>query len=561
MARKSRKASAAAPTAVSPAQNPIFRAVVYARLSSEDREALSLDNQILMVRNYIEATPDLALCGEFSDNGLTGTNFQRPGFESLMDEVRRGKINCIVVKDLSRFGRDYVEAGNFLEIIFPQLGVRFISIGDNYDSFDPRCKGKGMSVALKNMINSFYAKDISQKIRSAFAVKSANGEFAGKVAPFGYAKAAGNKNKLVVDEDAAEAVRMIFRWKLDGMGVHQITRRLTHEGIPNPGHYRYIKGIHKEKRYEQPQAWDVTVVKDILENIVYLGHLAMGKTRTVGGKQLPVPKEEWKITENTHPAIISQADFDAVEKQLRQARNKHDACNRHQREPLPEYILEGLAFCADCGRAYRRIPNTHRDKVTYRLTYICSHCNANSPKYTYQHFRQDELYSKLYAILRKEIELCSEARQRMAQIKASPITKRRENEQAAEIRRIQEQLDRIPVRKQNLYNDYCNGLLDKADYQQFNQRYDREKKALAAELSAVTAEAEKLGPAYIDNNPWVSVMERFMDEKELTREMLTAMVERIEVEANRNIHIKFRFSDEYKKPLLAFLEESEAVSA
>ncbi|MDR1704677.1 MAG: recombinase family protein [Clostridiales bacterium] len=560
MARKSRKTAAVEAITV-PQAKLLFRAAVYARLSSEDREALSLENQLLMVRNYIEDSPELALCGEYSDNGLTGTNFHRPGFENLMEEVRRGKINCIVVKDLSRFGRDYVEAGNFLEVIFPRLGVRFISIGDNYDSFDPRCKSEGMSIALKNMINAFYAKDISQKIRSAFAVKSANGEFVGKVAPYGYMKSPESKNRLVVDNDAAEVVRMIYRWKLDGMGVYQIARRLTREGIPNPGHYRYIKGIHKEKRYEKPQAWDTSVIKDILENVVYLGHIAMGKTRTVAGRQIDVPREEWKITENTHPPIVRRADFNAVSDMLREVREKQDALNRHAREELPEYLLDGLAFCADCGRAYRRIPNTHRDKVTYRLTYICSYCNANSPKYTYRHFPQDELYSALYTMLRNEIELCASIRERMAGIKASPVIKRHENERAAEIGRIQRRLDRIPVMKQKIYDDFCDGVIEETEYRHFNRQYDGEKEALAAQLTAIMAEAEKLEPGFIDGNPWVSVMERFMDEKELTREMLLAMVERIEITGDRRIEVTYRFADEYKRPLLHFIEESEAAPA
>jgi DNA invertase Pin-like site-specific DNA recombinase len=256
----------------------LFNAAVYARLSSEDREALSLDNQILLIKDYIEQQPDLSLCGVFSDNGLTGTNFERPGFDDLMENIRRGKVNCIVVKDLSRFGRDYIEVGNFIEVIFPRLGVRFISIGDNYDNHDPRCQGDGMYIALKNMINAFYAKDISVKICSAYAVKREKGEFTGKCPPFGYVKSPGNRNVLVIDSEAAEIVRLIFKFNLEGMNVHMIGRELTRIGIPNPGHYRYIKGIYKEERYKNPQHWDTTVVKDILESVVYLGHLAVGKT-------------------------------------------------------------------------------------------------------------------------------------------------------------------------------------------------------------------------------------------------------------------------------------------
>ncbi len=200
MARPSNR-SISSPVSTSAIPLTTFNAAGYTRKSVEDKEMLSIENQNLMVRSYIEETPDLSFCGLFSDNGMTGTNFNRPGFENLMEEVRRGRVNCIVVKDLSRFGCDYVEAGNFLEVIFPKLGVRFISIGDHFDSFDPRCQGEGISIALKNMINAFYSKDISKKISSAYAAKRQNGDYVSRLAPFGYIKSPDNVNRLVIDEN------------------------------------------------------------------------------------------------------------------------------------------------------------------------------------------------------------------------------------------------------------------------------------------------------------------------------------------------------------------------
>ena len=555
MARKSRKGTPVTDAPIT-TKKPDFHAAVYARLSSEDREALSLDNQILMVKNYIAGTPGLSLSGVFSDNGMTGTNFNRPGFENLMDEVRRGAINCIVVKDLSRFGRDYMEAGNFLEVIFPRLNVRFISIGDAYDSFDPRCKGEGMSVAIKNMVNAFYAKDISVKIRTAYEVKRRNGEFVGKCPPFGYIKAPDNKNRLVVDAEAAGIVREIYAMKLDGTSVHQITRQLTARGVPNPAHYRYIKGIQKEERYRQPQSWDITVVKDILENIVYLGHLPLGKTKIVNGKQRAVPKKDWVIAKNAHDPVITQADFDAVAAQLAAVRERHDSLERHQREELPEYILEGLIFCSDCGRAYRRMPNTMRDKVTYRLTYVCVYCNKRSPKYTYRHFRQDELYNALYTILRQQIDVCAGLRGRMDAVRTSPAARKLQSEREKKIAHIQKELDRFPVKKQRLYDDYCDGALTKDDFRFLQDRQSDEKAALSAELSALLAESEKLDAGYIDGNPCMSVVDRFIGQKELSREMLLAMVQRIEVDGDRTIHVQFRFRDEYER-LEAFVVQAQ----
>jgi DNA invertase Pin-like site-specific DNA recombinase len=556
MARKSRIGLPDATVHV-PAAQTVFPTAVYARLSSEDREALSLDNQILMVSNYVEAAPDLSLCGVFSDNGLTGTNFNRPGFESLMDEVRSGRINCIVVKDLSRFGRDYVEAGNFLEVIFPCLGVRFISIGDGFDSFDPRCKGEGISIALKNMINAFYAKDISAKIKSAYDVKRSKGEFVGKCAPYGYLKAPDNKNRLVVDAEATETVREIFAMARDGINVVKIARSLTDRGIPNPGHYRYIRGIQKEKRYMEPQAWDHTVVKDILENVVYLGHLALGKTKTVGGKQYDVPRDEWVIAKDAHEPVISQADFDAAAALLRQARERIDGQNRHQREELPENLLDGLAFCADCGRAYRRVTNTMRDHVTYRITYICLHCNQNSPKYTYRHFRQDELYNALYVILRNECILYAKLRDRADAFRASPGARRQKSEREVSMAGIRRLLDRFPAKRKTLYDDYCEGILSKEDYSLLKQNYEAEENALAAELAALTERAEKLEPEYAGASQWSSAAERFISEGKLTREMLVAMVKRIEIQGDRSIQVDFNYRDEYER-FYEFVEESEA---
>lgn len=558
MARVSRKNSQTdKPLAPTPA---LFKVAGYARLSLEDKDygdGGSLENQILMIKNFVSEKPDLELCSMHSDNGLTGTNFNRRGFEMLMDEIRQGKVNCIVVKDLSRFGRDYIEAGNFLEVIFPRLGVRFISIGDNYDSFDPRCQGEGMTIALKNMINSFYAKDISTKVRTAYEVKRRNGEFTGKMAPFGYMKSPENKNKLIVDGEAAEIVRLIFKLRLEGMGIYPITRYLSENTIPAPGHYGFLKGTNKEERYRNPQPWDITVVKAILENIVYLGHLAMGKTQTkTFHKQEDVPQSEWVIAYNTHEPIISQADFEAVAVLIKQETDKRNGYTKHQREPLPEYILEGMVFCADCGRAYRRLVALMRDNVRYRITYNCVTCNRNHPKNTYRHYPQKELYQVVYAAIRQQIELCADTRKLIEGIKASKGVSRRQTEMDTEMRRIQKWLDRYPTVKLKLYNDLCAGVLDESEYQLLGNQYEAERIKLTSQIEQLQAEKDKLQPTFVENNRWMSMLERFMDEKELTREMVTALIERIEVNGNLNTEIFFKYQDEYKE-LLSFIRESE----
>ena len=412
MARKSRYAAAAAPA---PVTGFLYDTAGYVRRSDEDRgEASSLENQVLMVRKYIEQTPGLRLRGMFSDNGQTGTNFQRPGFEELMDGIRRGKINCVVVKDLSRFGRDYIEAGNFLEVIFPRLGVRFISIGDNFDSFDPRCRGEGIPVALKNMINAFYAKDISVKTRSAYEVKRRKGEYTGGLPPFGYVKSPENKNRLIVDEEAAAVVRDIFRWRLDGLTAAAIVRRLNNSDFPAPGHYFYIRDIYKNKRYREPHEWISSTVRNILENPAYIGDMALGKLRAhphhlhVNVRQ---PRENWVITESTHEPIISRADFDAVQELIRQSKEGHWRTGEKpgaRRSQAEENIFAGLIYCGDCGRVYGR--RSYTTDAGKRYSYSCEHCrsHASGGDGNKRRFKETDLYDAVLAAIRKQIEACAE---------------------------------------------------------------------------------------------------------------------------------------------------------
>ena len=545
MARKSRKIAVDAPTSI--VTKIEYKTAVYARLSVEDtrnNDGNSLENQILLVQKYVENNPELTLCSVFSDNGMTGTNFNRPGFEGLMDEIRRGHINCIVVKDLSRFGRDYVEAGNFLEVIFPRLGIRFISIGDNYDSFDPRCQGEGMSIALKNMINAFYAKDISVKIRTAFAVKRQKGEFVGKIAPFGYVKSPENVNALTVDREAAKIVQMIFKLKLDGLGAYQIARQLSSQSIPTPGHYRYINGMTKEKRYEHPQFWDTTTVMNILENVACIGNLALGKSRNTDGKQHKLPKSEWTIVENTHEPIIAKADFVAVAEQLRLQKEQHKNKTKHNRDELPENLLEGLVFCKECGRAYRRIPNTHRDKTTYRLTYICLYCNQHKPKYVCEHFRHDELYEAVYAAIRSQIDIFIGQRDLFLKTSKSDTTQTYHRDLKVKVQDIHNELDRIPARKLKLYDDLYAKIINENDYRLFSERYDTRKDELSKELERLLSEISTLNPQYISSYESLSVTSKWEHQSELTREMLLAFVERIEVSHDRKLNIMFRYRDE-----------------
>ena len=348
MARVSRRTNKIAPVQSAEAIK-IWNTALYGRLSvmeTRDRkDSESLETQMELLSNYIRGKAQFHLIGCYRDNGETGTNFQRPDFMRMMEDIRAGKINCIIVKDLSRFGRDFLETGNFLERILPFLGVRFISINDNYDS-ENADSGDILSVALRNLMNDIYAKDISAKVYSALDTKKRKGEFIGNFAAYGYMKSPEDKHKLIIDEEAAPVVRRIFQMKDDGMGINAIARTLTAEGIPNPSNHRYRQGVIFTERFAENAPWGMQTVKNILLNPVYLGHMVQGKKITKLHENQPQKRmspSEWITVENTHPAIIEQTQFDRVQTLLAEKKTEyHDRLGKYDYFGKSENIFKGL---------------------------------------------------------------------------------------------------------------------------------------------------------------------------------------------------------------------------
>ena len=301
-------------TGLQTAMEKVCQTALYVRLSVLDsgkKDSDTVETQEALLRQFLEGKPCFSIFDVYVDNGETGVDFKRDGFERLMEDVRAGRIDCIVVKDLSRFGRNYIEAGEYLEKVFPFLGVRFIAVNDGYDSADP-ASADGLSLHLKNLVNDVYARDISAKISPALRGKQMRGEFIGTWAAYGYIKSREDKHKIVVDPNTAPVVRDMFAWRLEGTSYQKIARRLTEQGIPSPGQYWYMQGIVKDRRFAD-SPWRTETVKQILANEVYLGHMVQGRKRESlfqGQKQKFLPREEWFIVRNTHEAVIDQKTFD-----------------------------------------------------------------------------------------------------------------------------------------------------------------------------------------------------------------------------------------------------------
>lgn len=321
MARKKRKINPLQQLPVleiQPQERRVYHAGGYVRLSVEDSKkpgSDTIENQKEFIRKYIEKQKDMEFRCIYCDNGQTGTNFERPEFEQLMKDVKAGDIDCIVVKDLSRFGRNYRETGNYLERIFPFLDVRFVSVTDHFDTLTAERTSEGYMIPLKNIMNEMYSRDISKKVGTAYTVRQQRGEFIGAWASYGYQKCADDPHRIEPDGETAAVVQEIFRMRLSGMSYRSIAHILNEKRIPSPSHYRYLKGFVKCERYTKV-LWQAQMVKKILCNQVYLGHMAQGRKRGSfyeGKRQAALPESEWAIVQNTHKPIIEEEVFHAVQ--------------------------------------------------------------------------------------------------------------------------------------------------------------------------------------------------------------------------------------------------------
>lgn len=364
-----------------------YQAAAYVRLSLEDsgkQDGYSLQNQKDLLLSFIREHSDLQLYKMYVDNGFTGTNFQRPAFEEMMDDIKAGLVNCVVVKDLSRLGRNYLEAGNYLEQVFPFFKVRFIAVTEGYDSISPDFTDEALIIPLKNIINECYAKDISMKVSSAFATRKKQGKFMQRLPVYGYLKDPADKNHLIIDPDTAPIVQRIFQMAGNDISPTEIARLLNDEGIPSLSQYFVLKGFLRGEKYSLTP-WRTTNVKRVLTNRMYLGCLVYGKTSSSivkGTYRLRIPKEDWKVVENTHEPLITPELFEQVQVKL-------DASSRksRMRESYPadavENLFVGKIRCGFCGGAMSMSRDRKYDKSGkpyYYGVYVCCR-HALSPSH------------------------------------------------------------------------------------------------------------------------------------------------------------------------------------
>ena len=364
-------------------------AVMYLRLSKEDgekTESNSISNQREMIHSYAKRN-QFIIRKEYVDDGYSGATFDRPNFKEMIKDAYDKKFDTIIVKDLSRFGRDYIEAGKYIQRIFPENGIRFISINDNYDSKVADMNDTHLILPIKNFINDSYCRDISNKVKSSQKIKREKGDFISAFAPYGYKKSEGNKNKLVIDEQAAPNIKNIFDMKLMGYSSKAIADELNCLGVLTPRKYKESQGF-KCNGFQNIKGgnWTAKAINRIIENEVYIGNTLQGKSITLSyknKKQIEKEKEEWIRVEDTHEPIISKEIFAIANTML-----KRDLNNSRGKDKID--IFTGMLFCKECGSSLIR--RTVKYKEREEIFYICS--KYNKEKYCSRHSIKEETLIK-----------------------------------------------------------------------------------------------------------------------------------------------------------------------
>jgi len=540
MARKSRKDMEQQRTI--PYHMVTFRVAMYIRLSVEDKKKRgnSIESQRSIIENHIALNPDFKLFDVYIDNGTTGTTFERDEFKRMLADIEAGKVNCIIVKDLSRLGRNVIDTGYYIEKYFPGNGVRFISVTDNFDSEDKNSVHGGIVLPLKNMINEAYALDISRKIRKQAQASMKAGDYIGARPPYGYVKAPDNCHKLIIDPETAPVVRQIFEWAYEKAGLNTIVKRLNDAGILSPSHDKRKKGLITHENLTGKDKWQTFTVTQILSREIYTGDMVQGKSKTVNHKQISVDEENWIVVHDTHEAIVSREMFEAV-----RAYREQVSENSVQREkkPYTENIFKGKIFCGCCGGSlHRQRAERKKGPDVYWL-----HCIANSriAKGTCQGVMMDETDVQpvvLSSLLRQSEAILGK---HLLLQRGDELVSASRSAAKAKITVIEQEIDKNRRFLKSLYENLINELLTDEEYFSMKADYEAKIADAMARIGHLEIEQEKLVEKTAKYHELSSSVNGLSRDRRLTAAIVDKLIDRITIYPDRRVEIAFSFQSEF----------------
>jgi len=525
-----------------------YRVGIYIRLSLADEdtgrgkaESDSVGGQRELIHQFLDRHPQLknAPRSEFVDDGYTGTNTDRPQFQALMKELRTGVINVMVTKDFSRCHRDYTQMGNYLECVFPFLGVRYISVNDGYDSDDYKGVTSGMDVVLRNIIYEAYSKDLSVKTTTAKIIMMKQGKYIGSFAPYGFQFHPTIRNRLAIDGESAAVVRRIFDMTLTGMGSTEIARTLNSEGVLTPGAYFRQKhpGSNRFRKASEKNGWTAAAVLNILHQYEYTGAL-VGRKRYKASlhekRTVPQDKADWIIYEGAHDAIISKEDFDRVQEIIRQRPR------RTGRTPQ-EYPLKGLLKCGNCHRTLSRLHSS----AGYYFKCTKSKADEGSDCPKGKLFSEKEIEGIVFRAVTQMLAMCQEQKKQKSSLMLT--RKERINACVAELQKLQQQQERHRQEKLRAYEDFSGGAITKDAYLKQRAEIDGRIAAAKAEQDSkeqLLAELERM--AFQDKAREDDVFDTYAGATELTAELAGAFIREILVSSPAEIEIVWKFRDVFE---------------
>lgn len=536
-----------------------FSAAMYLRLSRDDAagrgsardgrgqasvktESESIGNQRELIKAYIHEQQDIELYDIYVDDGFSGSNFERPEFKRMMNDIESGRVNCVIVKDLSRFGRDYIESGRYLQKTFPALSVRFIALTDNYDSFSADMGAGSIVLPVKNFINDSYCRDISMKVKSGLEVKRRNGECISPFAVYGYRKDVENKNRLVVDEYAGGIVRQIFEWKIEGMAISAIAQKLNGLGILSPKEYKKFFGLNYNGGFQGAgrSLWGNASVKRILTNEIYLGHLQQGKSQKVNYKVKKIvkkPMEEWVCVKNTHKPLVTEDDFRIVQNLLRSDSRQAPGMEKSG-------LFAGLLFCGDCRE--QMVRRLVRYKGKEKVYYICSTKNRGDG--CSRHSIEEEALKELVEIaVKKYVNTFLDGKHLFDREKEPGAGSFSEiSVYGRELRRLKEEQDKYDCLCAKLQDDLGKGVVTKEEFGQLHAGF--EKKAVESEKAQKKQETliREIFEKKALSAERLKEFQEYRELKEIDRHTLSSLVKHIYVYEGRRIEMEYYFMDQYQ---------------
>lgn len=525
----------------------IYKAADYLRLSKEDgdfsfsnnkAESDSISSQRKIIQRFVAQQPDIELVAEFSDDGYSGTSFERPQFQKMMEAVKAGEINCIIVKDLSRFGREYIDAGRYIEKIFPQLGVRFIAVNDNYDSLN-FSTSDSLIVPIKNFLNDSYCRDISIKVRSNFESRRRNGEFVSNYTPYGYLRSPNDKTQLVIDEAAGEIVRDIFRWKVEGMSPVTIAEKLNLRGVLSPSEHKRSIGINYKTAFQTNarSKWSPKTVIRILTNEVYTGVLIQGKRTTPNYKvkhTIVKDEQDWSRIENAHEPIIQVREFELVQKLMQEDSRRASGSDT-------VYPLSGRVYCGTCGALAKRYSVTYNgSKYAY---YTCPNTTKGG-SCEKRRISEKELENTVLTLLQSEIKLVLNMERALSQIKELAWEHREITRLDKAIEVKMAEAEKCRTMKVSIYEDLQEGLISQEEFLQMKEGYSQQISEIEQDIGKLKKERAMIQEGVADRSGWLSQFRKYQNLPSLSRAAVVNLVDQIQLYPDKKIRVVLRYQDQ-----------------